>query len=94
MQIKCEERYKEAMAYAGKTGDNTLQNCLERLKQWEINRKCEITLYHDRSPLSFYFEMNDKTGRRVMNGGVLYHGTPDESHAVTFDPAKGWQIHT
>jgi hypothetical protein len=38
--------------------------------------------------------MNDKTGRRVMNGGVLYHGTPDESYAVTLDPTKGWQIHT
>ena len=29
-----------------------------------------------------------------MNGGVLYHGNPDESYAVTFDPTKGWQIHT
>jgi hypothetical protein len=94
MQIKCEERYKEAMAYAEKTGNNTLQDCLERLEQWEINRKYEVTLYHDFSPLSFYFEMNDKTGRRVMNGGVLYHGTPDESYAVTLDPTKGWQIHT
>jgi hypothetical protein len=94
MQIRCEERYKEAMAYAEETNNNTLQNCLARLEQWEKNRDCEIILYYDRSPLSFYFEMNDKTGKRVMNGGLLYHGTPDESNAVTFDPTKGWQIHT
>jgi hypothetical protein len=94
MQIRCEERYKEAMAYAEKTNNNTLQNCLGRLEQWEKNRDCEIILYYDHSPLSFYFEMNDKTGKRLMNGGLLYHGTPDESYAVTFDPTKGWQIHT
>lgn len=33
MQIRCEERYKEAMTYAEKTNNNTLQNCLGRLEQ-------------------------------------------------------------
>jgi len=94
MIVKCEKRYNEAMAYAEKTNDKTLQNCLDRLKQWEENREWEVTLCHDFSPLSFYFVIKDKTGRQVMNGGVLYHGTPDESYAVTFDPTKGWQIHT
>lgn len=94
MQIKCEERYNEAMAYAQKTGNNTLQNCLDRLKSWEKNGNTEITLYQDSSPLSFYFEEIDKDGKRRLNGGVLFHGTPDESYAVTFDPTIGWQIHT
>ncbi len=94
MQINCEARYNEAMTYAEKTKDNTLQDCLDRLKRWEENRNWTVTLYYDRSPLSFYFEMYDKAGRRVMNGGLLYHGKPDESHAVTFDPTIGWQIHT
>lgn len=70
MKINCEERYNEAMAYAAETGDKTLQNCLERLKQWETNRNCEITLYYDRSPLSFYFEMHNKNGGRIMNGEI------------------------
>jgi hypothetical protein len=94
MQVRCEKRYAEAVAYAEKTGDKTLQDCLDRLKQWEINQKCVIILCYDHAPLSFYFEMNDQSGKRVMNGGLLYHGNPDESRAVTFDPAKGWQIHT
>lgn len=94
MVIKCEERYNEAMDYAAKTGDKTLQDCIERLKQWETNQNCEILLCEDFAPLSFYFEMYDRNGNRIMNGGVLYHGNPDESYAVTLDPAKGWQIHT
>ncbi|KKB53125.1 hypothetical protein HMPREF1212_01288 [Parabacteroides sp. HGS0025] len=94
MIIKCEERYQEAMDHAAKIGDKTLQDCLERLKQWEANQNCEIFLCKDFAPLSFYFVMNDKNGNRVMNGGVLYHGNPDKSYAVTFDPTKGWQIHT
>ena len=94
MVIKCEERYKEALEYAERTEDKTLQNCLERLNQWETNNGCEIILYYDRSPLSFYFEMNDKEGNRVMNGGLLYHGNSDESFAFQIEPSKGWQIHT
>ena len=67
---------------------------LERLEKWETNSESEITLYYDHSPLSFYFEMNDKSGKRVMNGGLLFHGSPDESYAVQLVPTKGWQIHT
>ena len=27
-------------------------------------------------------------------GGLLYHGIPDKSFAVTLQPFHGWQIHT
>lgn len=94
MLIRCEERYQEALEHAVKTDNNTLQKCLERLKKWEANLNAKITLYYDHAPLSFYFEMKNKDGQRVMNGGLLYHGNPDESCAVTFDTAKGWQIYT
>lgn len=94
MEIRCTERYDEAMAHAATTKDQSLKECLERLKGWEKNRDCEITLYYDSAPLSFYFEMNDPLGKRIMNGGVLYHGNPDRSFAVTIEPAIGWQIHT
>jgi hypothetical protein len=94
MIINCEERYREALEHAQKTGDNTLQACLDSLKQKESKRECEITLYYDRTPLSFYFEMKDRDGNRVMNGGVLYHGDPDESRGFQLTPSKGWQIHT
>jgi len=94
MEIRCEERYQEAMEYAEKTGDKTLQDCLERLERWEANRKCKIYLQKDFAPLSFYFEMLDSSGNRIMNGGVLYHGNPDQSFAVQLVPSKGWEIHT
>lgn len=94
MVIKCEEKYQEAMDYAAKTEDRTLQNCLERLKQWEVTRNCEIFLYKDFAPLSFYFEMYNEDGNKVMNGGVVYHGNPDQSFAFQIEPSTGWEIHT
>lgn len=93
MEIKCEERYQEALDHAEKTGDKTLQNCLDRLKGWEKNGTT-IYLYKDFAPLSFYFEEIDKDGKRRLNGGVNYHGNPDESCSFTMDPTIGWQIHT
>ena len=94
MIIQCEDRYREAMEYAEKTGDKTLQDCLERLERWEANGKGIIHLRKDFAPLSFYFEMLDSSGNRIMNGGLLYHGNPDQSFAVQLVPSKGWDIHT
>ena len=94
MQIKCEERYKEALEYAKKTGDKTLQECLDRLKRYETNMNAEAHLMRDLSKLSLYFELYDKGGNLVLNGGIVYHGVPDESYSITLDPTKGWQMHT
>lgn len=94
MKILCDERYREAVDYAEKNNDRTLQNCLERLKSWEKYMNAEAHLMRDRSKLSFYFEMYDKAGNRVMNGGIVYHGIPDESYSFTMDPTKGWKLHT
>lgn len=94
MEIKCEERYREAVEHAGKTGDKTLQECLDRLEEWEKRRNRRIVLYKDFAPFSFYFEMTDKNGDREMNGGVIYHGNPDKSFAYQIIPSIGWEIHT
>ena len=93
MVIKCEERYREAIEYAEKTGDKTLQNCIDKLKKWEGN-EFEIVLYADRAPLSFNFKANYKNGAPLMNGGLLYHGNPDKSFAFQMIPSTGWEIHT
>ena len=93
MTIKCEERYQEAMDYAEKTNDKSLQNCLDSLKRWEANGNSEIILYKDFAPYSFYFE-EMKDGNRIMNGGLLYHGNPDQSYAVQLVSSIGWSIHT
>ena len=47
MKILCQERYDKAVAYAKEIKNDTLQKCIDRLKQWEQNpnRPCEIELY-------------------------------------------------
>lgn len=94
MKILCEEHFNEVLAYAESINDKTLNDCLERLKKWEEGKDYEVYLMSDRSPYSFYFEMRYPDGKRYMNGGLLYHGKPDQSRAYTLDPTKGWQIHT
>jgi len=95
MEIKCKERYQEALEHAEKTGDKSLKDCLKRLEEWEKNREGSVIyLTKDFAPLSFYFEWYDKENKRIMNGGLLYHGNPDQSYSVTLIPCVGWQLHT
>lgn len=81
MKICCsQEHYDKVVQYAKSINDKTLENCLERLKQWEKNenRPCEIELYYDHAPYSFGF----------------CERYPDESFAVTMERFHGWSIHT
>lgn len=57
MKICCsQEHYDKVVQYANSIQDRTLQNCLERLQQWEKNGQgCEIELYYDSAPYSFGF---------------------------------------
>ena len=83
MKILNEEHFENVKHYAESIGDTSLQKCLERLKSWEGNPDypCEISLYYP-------------DGRTGIVGGLLYHGIPDRSFAVTLQPFHGWQIHT
>lgn len=97
MKILCnQEHYDKVVQYAESIGDTTLQKCLERLKSWEKNpnRPCEIELYYDFAPYSFGFRERYPDGRIGIEGGLLYHGRPDESLAVLLEPFHGWSIHT
>lgn len=96
MIINCQEHYNKVVEYAKSIGDNTLQQCIERLQQWEKNSngKYEIELYRDFAPHSFGFAERTPDGRTGVVGGVLYHGRPDESYAVILNPFHGWSIHT
>lgn len=97
MKIRCnQEYYDKVVQYAESMNDTSLENCLNRLKEWEKNphRPCEIEIYYDSAPYSFGFCQRYPDGRQGIVGGVLYHGSPDESFAVTLTPCKGWQIHT
>lgn len=94
MKIMCPERYDEALSYAEKTNDVSLQFCLDRLRKWEENDRCEVELHYDHAPLSFLFIQRYKDGNTGLVGGLIYHGSPDESFSVQLVPKIGWQIHT
>ena len=44
MKILCQERYDKAIAYAKEIKNDTLQKCIDRLKQWEENPNCHVRL--------------------------------------------------
>jgi hypothetical protein len=104
MVIHDQERYDAMIKYAKEIGDTSLQECFDRLKQWEENDakrgvKMEIHVFNDFEPHSFEFsEHYLESGNRGICGGILFHGTPgtpDQSMAVTIDGrAYGWRIHT
>ena len=96
MKILNEEHFENVRRYAESIGDTSLQKCLERLKSWEENPDCpcEISLYYDHAPYSFGFTQRYPDGRTGIVGGLLYHGIPDRSFAVTLQPFHGWQIHS
>ena len=83
MKILNEEHFEKVKRYAESIGDTSFRHCLDRLESWEKNpdHPSEISLYYP-------------DGRTGIVGGLLYHGIPDRSFAVTLEPFHGWQIHT
>lgn len=95
MTIKCEERYAEAKVHAEKLGDKSLQECIDKLERWESDRAgSTMYLTKDFAPYSFLFKLVGADGEVIINGGLIYHGTPDLSRSVTFDTKNLWQTHT
>jgi len=105
MKIKCHEHYEKTVKYAESIGDETLNKCIERLKQWETNSngRYEIELYYDFAPYSFGFAEVAQDGTRGIVGGLLYRGKPDQSLAVmiggrstagAYTPESGCTIHS
>ena len=86
--------------YANANGlkENLEQN-LNGLKRHSQNG-CEVHLYQDFAPLSFYFEVI-KDGQLQLCGGLIYHGKHDNggngqapTFSVSLTRSEGWQIHT
>ncbi|BFK46619.1 DUF4120 family protein [Alistipes sp. i18-0019-D1] len=93
MIVHCEEKLQKAREYAAELGDRSLQACLEKLQRWEHSGRT-VHLHTDFAPHSFAFRLYGPDERLIMNGGLLYHGSPDRSRAVTFDRENLWQTHT
>ena len=73
MIIKCQEHYDKVVEYAKSIGDNTLQQCIERLQQWEKNSngKYEIELYWDFAPHSFGSDRSRRRGTLSWQTGRI-----------------------
>lgn len=99
-----EGKLDEALEFAKKIGDDSLQKCLDRLKQVEDNHDGTIqtNISSDFAPYSFYFVRYDKqTGDFKSNGGIIFHGEHDNggdggspTFSVCLEPVNGWSIHT
>lgn len=96
MKIICKEHYDKVVHYARSIGDTTLQECIDRLKQWEQNSAlpCEIEIHYDWAPYSFLFKQRYADGKLGIVGGLVYHGSPDRSCCFSLTPITGWAIHT
>lgn len=96
MKIICQEHYNKVVRYAKELGDESLQKCLEKLESWEKNsrRPCEIELYADFAPYSVLFRQRYPDGSPGIVGGVVYHGSPDQSCCYTMNHEDLWQTHT
>jgi hypothetical protein len=96
-------KLNQELEYAKSIGSDTLQKCINRLKQVDENMDTETTICNDFAPRSFYFQRMDKNDRHSGNGGIIFHdithsigthGAP--SFSVSLDDSKEphWQIHT
>jgi len=98
-----EGKLQEQLDFAKSINDPSLQNCLDRLKNVEDNYKergqeIETEIYPDWVKRSFAFCRKTSEGQFMMNGGIIYHGSPNEGYqeggSVQIEPSYGWQTHT
>lgn len=103
------EHLQEAREFAKRTQQtDKLDAVLERLLCLAENCHARAWISPDFVPYSFYFQLYPETMEsipddwqryRIMNGGVIYHGSlEDGSHpetfAVTLTRENSWSIHT
>ncbi len=100
-------KLNEALKFAKKIGNNSLQECLDQLKKIEAaHEKTEFEVdthvYNDFAPYSFGFtRYYTKNSEFAGNGGIIYHGPHDDfgsgsspTFSVCLSPTDGWSIHT
>lgn len=107
MKDLTEGKLDEALKYAESIKDESLQKCLDRLKQSEKKYKedgdnIETDITTDFAPYSFYFvRYRQNTKGFISNGGIIFHGKHDNggdggspTFSVCIEPVNGWSIHT
>ena len=103
MKDLTEGMLEKELEYAKSIGNDTLQKCIDRLKQVDDNMETETTICNDFAPRSFYFQRMGINDRESGNGGIIFHGPHDgygsgsaPSFSVSIDGSKEtrWEIHT
>lgn len=99
LNIYCKEKLQKAMEAAQQHNDKTLSNCLVRLISYSMWNTCDhVNLCRDWGEHCFYFEVKRPDGSLSMNGGIIFHGWPDEGYqengSVQLTPQYGWAMHT
>lgn len=91
------------LEYAKSIGNDTLQKCIDKLKENDWHFDAETSISNDFAPRSFYFQRINKYDKQLVNGGIIFHGPHDgygsgsaPSFSVSIDDSKEirWQIHT
>jgi hypothetical protein len=93
---------QQELDYAKSIGNDTLQQCIDRIKQRDNDFESDTQITRDFAPHSFYF-VRMKDGEFRGNGGIIFHGKHDgfgNGGAPTFSVSIGnsretrWEIHT
>lgn len=99
VKFRCSISYvKEQLRYAEKHNDKSLISSLKRMRCWQklSDNDC-VEVYQDFADRSFTFA-HIRDGRCVLNGGIIFHGYPEEGYttggSIQLTPSYGWQIHT
>lgn len=106
INCKCPERLEATRAFAATLPDPrsaaSLEDALKYLEAPHFGAECDVNLFADFSPHSFYFEIYPKGGSdRWMNGGVIFYagkesgvGGPQFSVTLSGNTHPRWEIHT
>ena len=89
----------EQVRYAAQHNDNSLLDCLRRFRSYmKRGAAHKIMIGRDFTDRSFVFHEDYGNGRYGLNGGIIFHGYPDEGYkencSVQLNPSFGWSIHT
>ena len=81
VRFSCDWRYVlEQLRYAREHGDDSLMNCLKRSRHClKLAKDHEMVISGDFSHRSFQFA-DVVNGKVVMNGGIIFHGYPEEGY--------------
>lgn len=79
----------------------SLDKCLDSLKNIASNYGGKIDLCTDFAPLSMSWGVVLESGKCPLNGGLIFHGPHDgggngsfPTLSVSLNPTHGWSLHT